>query len=101
MGGNVRVRNVKTESNGRRFQYTPLDSAATMRSLRVEMQSYREYNERLVKAQEDQNQLNVAMLQSLIDIQRWMNSRDQTIRPDSSKSIARRRKRSPSRSYDS
>ena len=45
--------NVETESNGRRFQYTPPDFAATMRSLRVEMQSYREDNERLVKAQEE------------------------------------------------
>ena len=53
MRENVRIGNAKTESNGRRFQYTPLDSAATMRSLRVEMQSYRENNETLVKAQEE------------------------------------------------
>ena len=37
MGENVRVGNAKTESNGRRFQGTPLDFAATMRNLRVEM----------------------------------------------------------------
>ena len=47
-----------------------------MRILRVEMQIYREDNERLVKAHEEHNQLNAAMLQSLTDIQRWMNSRD-------------------------
>ena len=57
--------NDETESNGRIFQDTPPYFAATMRSLRVEMQSYREDNERLVKAQEEQNQLNAAMLQSL------------------------------------
>ena len=33
MGGNVRVGNDDIESNGRRFQETPLDIAATMRSL--------------------------------------------------------------------
>ena len=50
MGENICVGNAETESNGRRFQETPQDFAATMRSLRVEMQSYREDNERLVKA---------------------------------------------------
>ena len=33
MGENVRNRNVDIESNGRRFQETPSDVAATMRSL--------------------------------------------------------------------
>ena len=42
MGENVRVGNDETESNGRRFQETPPDFVATRRSLRVEMQSYRE-----------------------------------------------------------
>ena len=62
MGENVRVRNDETESNGRIFQDTPLDIAATMRSLRVELQSYIEDNERMIKAHEEQNQLNVTML---------------------------------------
>ena len=68
MGGNFQVGNAATESNGRRLQETPPDFAATMRSLRVEMQSYRADNERLVKALEEQNQLNATMLQSLTDI---------------------------------
>ena len=51
MGGNVRVGNVEIESNGRIFQDTPPDFAATMTILRVEIQSYRADNERLVKAQ--------------------------------------------------
>ena len=38
------------------------------------------------------------MLQSLMDIQRWMNSGEMTVRPESSKSSTRRRKRSPSES---
>ena len=42
MGENTRFGNVETKSNGRRYKDTPPDIAATMRSLRVEMQSYRE-----------------------------------------------------------
>ena len=55
MGENVRVGNDETESNGRRNQETPPNIATTMRSLRVELQSCREDNERMLKAQEDQN----------------------------------------------
>ena len=47
MGENVRNRNDDIESNGRRFKETPSDVAATMRSL--------------IKAQEEQHQLNAAM----------------------------------------
>ena len=38
-GKNIRVGNAETESNGRRFQDTPQEFAATMRSLRLEIQS--------------------------------------------------------------
>ena len=55
MGENVRVGNDETDSNGRRNQETPPDIAAMMRSLRVELESCREDNERMLKAQEDQN----------------------------------------------
>ena len=41
------------------------------------------------------------MLQILTDIHRWINSRDQTVTPEGSKSTPRRRKRSPSGSSDS
>ena len=101
MGGNVQVGNVETESNGRIFQDTPLDFAATMRSLRVEMQRYREDNERLVKAKEEQNQLNSTMLQILTNIQRQMNYGDHIVRPEGSKRSTRRRKISHSESSDS
>ena len=90
MRENIRVGNAETESNGRRFQDTPPDFATTMRSLRVEMKSYRVDNERLAKAQEEQNGLNAAMMQILTDIQRRMNSGDWTVRPEGSKSTARR-----------
>ena len=101
MGENVRIGNAETESNGRRLQDTPPYFFATMRSLRVEMQSHMTDNERLVKAPEDRNQLTAAMLQILTDIQRRMNSGDQTIRPEGIKSTTRRRKISPSGSSDS
>ena len=48
MGENVRSGNDDIESNGRRFHRTPSEVAATMRSL--------------VKAQEEQHQLNAAIL---------------------------------------
>ena len=60
MGENARNRNDDIESNGKRFQETPPDVAATMRSL--------------IKSQEDQHQLNAAMLQSLTDLQRKIDS---------------------------
>ena len=48
MGENVRNVNDDIESNGKRFQETSLDVGATMRSL--------------IKGQEEQHQLNAAML---------------------------------------
>ena len=53
MRENVRVGNAETQSNGRIFQDTRPDFAATMRSLRVDIQSHRENNEILVKALEE------------------------------------------------
>ena len=101
MGDNIRVGNDETESNGRRYWDTPLDFASTMRSLRVEMQSYIENNESLVKAQEDKNQLNASMLLSLTDIQRRMDCGNRESNPKGSKSGAKRRKRSSSGSSNS
>ena len=60
MGENVRNGNDDIDSNGRRFQETLSDVAATMRSL--------------IKSQEEQHQLNASMLQSLIDLQRKIDS---------------------------
>ena len=56
MGENFHNGNEDIQSNGRRFQGTPSEVAATMRSL--------------VKSQEEQNQLNAAILQSLTDLQK-------------------------------
>ena len=65
------------------------------------MQSYRVDNERLVKAQEEKNELNAAMVQSLTDIRRHMSSGNHVVQPEGSKNSARRRKRPPPDSSDS
>ena len=52
-------------------------------------------------AHEDQNQLNAAILKSLTDIQRKMNSGDQTVKPKGSKNTSRGIKRSPCGPSDS
>ena len=54
MGENVHNRNDDIEYNGRIFQKTPFEVAATMRSL--------------IKAQEEQHQLNAAMFHSFTDL---------------------------------
>ena len=87
MGENVRVGNVDIESNGRRFQETPPDIAATMRSL--------------IKYQKEQHQLNAATLHSLTDLQRNIDSRQGTVKPEGSKSSTRIRIRTTSKSFES
>ena len=72
MGENVQVGNDDIESNGRIFQETPSEVATTIISL--------------IKSQEEQHQLNAAMLQSLTDLQRNIDSRRGTTRPEGSKS---------------
>ena len=87
MGENVRNGNDDIEYNGRRFQETLSDVVTSMRSL--------------IKAQEEQHHLNAAMLQSLRDLQRKIDSGRGTSRPKDSKSCTRRRRRTSSGSYDS
>ena len=87
MGEDVRNGNDDIEFNGRRFQGTPSEVAATMRSL--------------VKSQEEQHQSNAAILESLIDLQKKIDSGRSTTRPERSKSSARRRRMTSSGSSDS
>ena len=55
----------------------------------------------LVKAQEEQHQLNAAMLQSLTGLHRKIDSGKGTARPEGNKSSTRRRRRTPSGPSDS
>ena len=55
----------------------------------------------LIKAQEEQHQLNAAMLHNLTDLHRRIDSGRGTARPEGSKSNTRRRRRNSSGSSDS
>ena len=87
MGENVRVGNDDIEFNGRRFQEMLIDIAATIRIP--------------IKAQEEQHQLNAAMLQSLTDLQRKIDSVQGKVKSEGSKTSTRRRRRTDSISSDS
>ena len=52
MGKNIQVENAEIEFDGKRNKETSQDIADTIRSLRVELQSYREENERTIKVLE-------------------------------------------------
>jgi hypothetical protein len=60
------------ESDERRAIGTPPDLAETVRSLMVELQSCKADNERMMKEQEKQTEINAVLLQSLSDLQRKM-----------------------------
>jgi uncharacterized protein YeeX (DUF496 family) len=51
----------------------PLDMAETMRSLKEKLQSCREDNEKIIRDQDEHNELNVALLQSLTKIQKQLH----------------------------
>jgi hypothetical protein len=60
------------DSDERRVVGTPPDLADTVRSLMVELQSCKAANERMIKEQEKQMEINAVLLQSLSDIQRQL-----------------------------
>jgi hypothetical protein len=66
------------ESDKRRVAGTPPDLAETMRSLMVELQSCKAENERMMKEQEKQIEINTILLQILFDIQRQMQHEPET-----------------------
>ena len=59
-----------TEAIEKREHESSPDVAATIRILRVELQSFKEENKRMIKALVEQNQLTTIMLQNLVDLQR-------------------------------
>jgi hypothetical protein len=60
------------EFDERRALGTPPDLAEMVRSLMAELQIYKADNERMMKEQEKQTEINVVLLQSLSDLQRQM-----------------------------
>jgi hypothetical protein len=71
-------RNRDEEFDERRAIGTPQDLAETMRSLMVELQSYKADNERMMKEQEKQTKINAILLQSLSYLQRQMQYEPET-----------------------
>jgi hypothetical protein len=66
------------ESDERRAVGTPPDLVETVRSLMVELQSCKADNERMMKEQEKQIEINAVLLQSLSDLQRQMQHEPET-----------------------
>ena len=62
MGEYVQVKNSEIEFDGKRNQENSPHIPATIRILRVKLQSCREENERMIKALEEKNQLTTTML---------------------------------------
>jgi hypothetical protein len=66
-GKNIIVGNAETESNGYRSRVEKENLVETMRSLKIEVQSYKVDNERLMR---EKNQINYQVMQSLDQLQR-------------------------------
>ena len=79
------------DSDERRVVETPPDLAETIRSLIVELQSWKADNERLIKEQEKETEINAILWQSLSDIQRQLQHG-----PDTSHADQRQTKKSQS-----
>jgi hypothetical protein len=79
------------ESEERRAVETPPDLDKTVRSIKAELQSCKADNERLIKEQEKQIEINTVLLQSLSDIQRQLQHK-----PTTSHADRRHKKRSQS-----
>ena len=60
------------DSDERRVVGTPPDLVDIVRSLMVKLQSCKAHNERIMKEQEKQTEINAVLLQSLSDLQRQM-----------------------------
>jgi hypothetical protein len=88
------------ESDERMMVETPPDLAKTIRSLRAELQSFKAENERLIKDQDKQTEINAVFLQRLSDIQRQLQHEPATSHADRQH---KKRSRSPpeTRKHDS
>ena len=68
-GQNTKIGNAKTDSNGRKERGEKEILIETIRSLKIEVQIYKEDNERLMK---EKSQINAQVLHSLNQLQRQM-----------------------------
>ena len=65
-GLNINMGNEETKFNGHRESFDPIELVEAMRSMKMEVQSYREDNEKLIRTQEKKNKL----VQSLNQLQK-------------------------------
>jgi hypothetical protein len=70
------------ETDEKRVVETPPDLAETVRSLMVELQSWKADNERLMKEKEKQTKINEVLLQSLSELQRQLQHEPDTSHTD-------------------
>jgi hypothetical protein len=70
------------ESNERRAVETPPYLAENVRSLRAEVHRFKDDNERLIKEQDKQIEINTILLQSLSDIHRQLQHEPTTNHAD-------------------
>ena len=80
---NTQRHGAKTVGKGEQESFP--DAAVTIRILRIELQDCKEENKRLVKAMGEQNQLIIAMLQNVADLQRKINSGHQLTEAEGSR----------------
>ena len=71
-GQYISVGNVEIETNGHREDINTQEFVESMRILNIELQGYKENNERLLSAHEQQNELNTQLVQSLNMLQMYM-----------------------------
>jgi hypothetical protein len=71
---NISLGNEKIESNGYTHSMDSLELVENIRSLNMEVHSFRADNERLLNSLEKKNQLNTNLLQILNQLQRQINN---------------------------
>jgi len=60
IGQNINFDNEETKSNGCSSRVEPIELIETMRSLRLEVKSYKANNDKIMRGQEELNQINLS-----------------------------------------
>jgi len=87
-GLNINIEDAKYNKHKKRME--TLELVKTTRDLKMEVQSCRVDNERMLKAQDEQNQLNTQLLQNLNHLRKKMNNRSSSRYEEGGKVHSRR-----------
>ena len=68
-GKNTNVGNEETKSNGKIYNINSMELVETIRNLRMEVQSCKSNNKRMLNDLEHQNQLNTKLMQHISSLQ--------------------------------